>query len=266
MPFFCIFALEIKTAIMKRKYCNLLLMIGFLSLFNVSCVMYHPHNVDIPLLQQGRDLRIDGSVNMTFPFLDGTGANATVSYAPINHLALQASGSITDKKNLYGHFAVGTFQPFGKSVLEFYLGAAAGHSSYSQNRNSSDNTQSGTKESTLNQKYYVEGDYNIFFSQLNFGWNNLGDDLCDVGFGLRSGILKPAWQHVNVSDDGVESVVEEFTTPNFLLEPQLMFRIGGEHLKISFNFAYSFLSDWPTENNYFNYTRFSAGIGLNYKF
>lgn len=251
---------------MKRNCCNLLLIIGLLSVFNVSCVMYHPHNVDIPLLQQGGDLRIDGSLNITLPLLDGTGANATVSYAPINHLALQASGSITDNKNLYGHFAVGTFQPFGKSVLEFYLGAAAGHSYYAQNRYSSENTDGGAKTSTINQKYYVDGNYNIFFSQLNFGWNNIGDDLFDVGVGLRSGILNPSWQHVSIDDEGVETVVEEYTTPNFLLEPQLMFRIGAEHFKISFNFAYSFLSNWPTDNNYFNYTRFSAGIGLNYKF
>ena len=214
-------------------------------------MMYHPHNVDIPLLHEQGDLRIDASASLTMPLLDGSGLNASVSYAPVNHLGLMVSGSITDPKNIYGHAAVGSFLPFGKSVLEFYLGAAMGHSYYTANKDA---------------QYYVGGNYNILFGQLNYGWNNLVDDLFDIGIGLRGGMLNPGWQYVKTNDDGTQTVAGTLTSTMPLLEPQLVLRIGSDHLKFSVNFAYSLIAGWPTDNNYFNYSRLSGGLGLNYHF
>jgi len=215
-----------------------------------SCMMYHPHNVDIPLLREQGDLRIDGSASVTAPLLDGSGLNASISYAPLNHLGVLVSGSVTDTKNAYAHAAIGTFQPFGKSVLEFYAGAATGHSNYTVNKDN---------------PYYVDGNYNILFGQLNYGWNDLLDGMCDIGFGLRGGVMKPDWQHVSMDDDGTWRIKESVTSTMPLFEPQMVFRIGGDHLKFAVNFAYSFIPGWPTESSYFNYSRFSAGIGLNYR-
>lgn len=246
--------------IRKTSIARALLASALLALTGTSCMMYHPHNVDIPMLHEQGDLRVDGSASLTLPLLDGSGMNATVSYAPLNHLGLLISGSVTDPQNCYAHAAVGTFWPFGKSVLECYVGAATGHSEYTQSGNN-------TSESTLlRQGYYVSGPYNIVFGQLNFGWNNLLDDLIDIGVGLRGGALKPDWRHVDIDDEGAETLVDHKNSPLMLFEPQLVFRIGGEHVKMGFNVAYSLIPDWPTDNNYYNYSRFSVAIGLNYHF
>ncbi|MBP5548683.1 MAG: hypothetical protein J6X58_07335 [Bacteroidales bacterium] len=217
----------------------------------VSCVMYHPHNVDIPLLEQKGDLRIDGSLNMTFPLLDGTGANATVSWAPLNMLGLQASGSISDPENYQVQAAVGTFKGWGKSVLEFYVGAAKGHSYYEFS----------------NKQANVGGPYNMFFGQINFGWNHLANDIVDVGVGFKSGMMNPNWSKETYDEStGTWSIAATHTDPHLLIEPLLMLRMGGEHLKFCINVAYSVFADWPTDDNNFNYTRLSVGAGLNYKF
>ncbi|MBP5516719.1 MAG: hypothetical protein J6X86_07210 [Bacteroidales bacterium] len=240
---------------MKRNRLISLIIIVLLSMVPVSCVMYHPHNVDIPLLEEKGDLHIDASANMTFPLLDGTGLNGTVSWAPFNMVGLQAAGSISDNKNYQVQAAAGTFHPFGKSVLECYLGAAAGHSNYDNKSNN--NTVS----------HRVGGPYNILFGQINFGWNHLADDLIDVGVGFKAGILNPDWKRETLNNTTNEWDLDlTHTDPHFLVEPLLMFRIGGEHLKFNINIAYSWLNGWPTENNYINYTRLSVALGMHYKF
>lgn len=236
---------------MKRNVFFLLVIISLGLLCNTSCVMYHPHNVDIPLLEQKGDLHIDGSVNMTFPLLDGTGANATVSWAPLNMLGVMASGSISDPQNYHVQAAAGTFYGWGKSVLECYFGAGTGHSYYMFS----------------NKNKRVGGQYNLFFSQIDFGWNHLADDVIDVGVGFKAGLLNPNWiKETFDANTELWSTEQTHTDAHFLIEPQLVFRAGGEHLKFSINLAYSFIDGWPTENDNFNYVRFSAGIGIHYKF
>ncbi len=229
---------------------KLFLLILTCSLFT-SCVMYHPHNVDIPLLEKKGDLRIDGSVNMTFPLLDGTGANATVSWAPLNMLGVQAAGSLSDPHNYQVQAAIGTYHGWGLSVLECYIGAGTGHSYYEFS----------------NKNRHVGGQYNLMFSQINFGWNHLADDAIDFGFGIKAGLLTPDWTKESFNES-TQTWTTDFnhTDPHFLIEPQLMFRAGGEHLKFSINVAYSALSDWPTDDDNLNYTRLSISLGLNYKF
>ena len=231
---------------MKKLFILLLTIPSF-----VSCVMYHPHNVDIPLLEQKGDLRIDGSVNMTFPLLDGTGANATVSWSPVNRLGVLASGSLTDPKNYQVQASAGTYFGWGKSVLECYIGAGTGHSYYEFS----------------NKNAHVGGQYSLLISQINFGWNHLAEDVIDVGVGFKAGVLTPNWIKESY-DESTEtwSTVLTHTDPHFLMEPQLMFRAGGEHLKFCINIAYAFFADWPTEDDNINYTRLSVGAGVNFKF
>ena len=83
---------------------------------------------------------------------------------------------------------------------------------------------------------------------------------------MKAGVLNPSWEKRQIADDGTETVVDELKDPHFLLEPQLVFRFGIEKVKFSVNMAYSFIDGWPTDNSYFNYERFSVGIGVNYCF
>lgn len=239
---------------MKRKLFNSLLVFVLSPMMFSSCIMYHPHNIIVPLLHEKGEVQVEASVSESAPLLVAPAVNVSAAYAPVNMLALQAGGSFTDEGNMFGQFAAGTFQTFGKSVLECYVGYGRG-SSYSSNSNENNKTS-----------HYVDGYYNLVFSQINFGWRDLAEGDIDVGFGLKGGLMTPKWDKVLVDADGVETLEERHEDAHFLLQPHLMFRFGIERFKFSINMAYAFLSDWPNDNSYFNYERFSLGLGVNFCF
>lgn len=217
-----------------------------------SCVVYHPQNVDIPLLNEKGDCHIDASFSMSAPLLAAPAINATVSYAPLNHIGAQVAANFTEVGTYQLQGAVGTFFPNGKSVLECYFGVGHGAAE--------DDTVSDLYEET----YRVGGDYNMVFSQINFGWVGLGDGFFDIGVGLKGGLLFSNFNKTQYNADGTQTIVESLNAQHFLLQPQLMLRFGFNNFKFSINVAYAALSDWPTENNYFNYDRFSAGLGMHF--
>lgn len=236
---------------MRKRYISLLA-IALGAFLATSCVMYHPMNVDIPLLEEQGDLRIDASASMSLPLLSQPALNATVSYAPLPFVAVQAAGNITDGGNYSYRGAIGFYTPFRHSVLEAYFGYGHGHGDYTSSENLPHHT--------------AEGPYNLLFNQLNYGWNNIGSSSVDCGLGVRTGIMRPDLSYTRWDSEGTVTDQDAFDSPCFLLEPQLMVRFGGEHIKISLNLAYSLLSGWPTENSHFNYERFSLGAGVNYRF
>lgn len=237
-----------------KKYIFFLSASILCSMLFTSCIVYHPHNVDIPLLNEPGTLHADASISMTGPLMAAPAINATVAYAPVNMLALQAAASVTNAHSYYMQAAGGTYFPFGLSVLECYIGYGHGYSHTDTIRNLNHET------------HRVEGPYNIVFSQINFGWADLDDGCIDVGFGLKGGLLIPKWDKIRLESDGTETLIERHDQPHFLLEPQLMFRFGWEKFKFSINASFSFLDSWPTENNYFNYERFGVGLGIHYEF
>lgn len=225
-----------------------------ISLMMSSCIVYHPHNVPLPLLCEQGEMQIEASVSESAPLLLAPALNASFSYAPVNHLGLQVAASFTDFNNLYAQMAVGTFYPWGKAVFEGYVGYGYGLSYGGKNTDLNNNT------------YYIDGTYQLPFVQCNFGWRNLLDGGFDVGLGCKAGSLMPQWEKTQLSDDGTENIVEQHTDSHFLIEPQLMLRFGTDHLKFAIHFSYAYLTEWPTENSYFNYERFSLGLGLHYCF
>lgn len=236
---------------MKKVAISLSVMLLAIASFT-SCVVYHPHNTDIPLLHEQGDLHIDGSVSASL--FAAPALNATVAYAPLNMVGLQAAASFSGIDNYYLQAAAGTYFPYKLSVLECYVGYAYG------------TTARDTVGNLLNETFRTEGHYNIVFSQINFGWAGLDDDCIDLGFGIKCGLLTPEFNKYQVADDGTETLVVQHTTPSFLFEPQLMFRFGWPKFKFCFNLGFAALSDWPTDDNYFNYDRFSLGFGVHYKF
>lgn len=243
-----------KSQKMKKFIFNRLILICVAMSSFSSCVVYHPHNVNVPLLRERGEMQLEANVSTTIPFLLSPSLNASYAYAPINMLGLQASGSFTDGQNMFGQVAAGTFHTFGSSVLECYVGYGRGVSS-------------GGKNNDLNQNSYsVDGSYGLVFGQVDFGWRQLADNSIDVGMAMKAGVLNPSWEKRQIADDGTETVVDELKDPHFLLEPQLVFRFGIEKVKFYVNMAYSFIDGWPTDNSYFNYERFSVGIGVNYCF
>ena len=239
---------------MKRKthssLFSTLLLVGLVS----SCVVYHPHNADIPLLHEKGEMQLDASASISAPLLAHPALNASFSYAPLQALGLQASFSITEWNTYYAQALAGTFFPFGKTVLEGYLGYGYGNSC-----NNNINT-------IRDVHYRVDGHYNLYFGQVNLGWVDLLDGEIDFGMGVKGGMMQSQWEKVLLQEDGTEKLEETLDTPHLLFEPQVMFRIGGQKVKLSINVSYAYLTDWPTENNFFNYDRFSASLGLHFRF
>ncbi|MBQ3950840.1 MAG: hypothetical protein II661_10230 [Bacteroidales bacterium] len=236
---------------MKLRFLSLPL---FAALLLTSCVVYHPHNTDIPLLREQGDLHVDGSISLSAPLFAAPAINANVAYAPLNMLGVQASASFTDPGIYHLQAAAGTYFPFGMSVLECYVGYGYG------------TTHQDTVSNLINNTYRTEGHYSLVFSQINFGWTGLDDDCIDLGFGIKCGLMTPQFDKYEVFSDGTETLVVRHDAPTFVFQPQMVFRFGWPNFKFSFNFAFAALSGWPTDDNYFNYDRFSAGFGIHYKF
>lgn len=229
-----------------------ILIVSILVLLSVSsCVMYRPHNIAIPLLEEQGDLHFDASVTATTPLIASPTLDLSLAYAPLPMLGVQAAASVADFNNWQAQVAAGTYNKLGSSVLECYIGYARG--------SSFDST------STKDHRREVSGYYNLIFSQINLGWNNIFDLNCDWGLGLKGGLLTPNWERVLYNSEGA-TLEERHDTPHFLLEPQLMIRFGGEKVKMTLSVSRAFLTDWPEDDNYINYNRMGFGAGVSFKF
>jgi len=219
-----------------------------------SCIVYHPHTTSLPLMHEKEEMQVEVSVSTSAPLLLAPAVNASFAYAPTGFLGVQAAMSFTDPNSVYGQLQVGTYKCFNRAVVELYLGYGNG-SSY------------GGKNKTVNdQTYYVDGFYQVPFTQINFGWRDLGKGALDIGFGVKGGVMLPNLNKIEVLTDGTEVIAESHTDGHALIEPQMMVRFGFQRLKFTVNVAYAYLSGWPKENNYFNYERFGLGLGVNWGF
>lgn len=239
---------------MKRTSIILLALSLLLTVLTTSCIVYHPHNVDIPLLHEKGEMELDASLSLSMPLLGAPAANATFSYAPFNSVGLQAAVSLSDINSFYAQAAGGGFLPMGKTVIEGYVGYGYGTSVH--------NINSNLKDETIR----VDGHYNLVFGQVNLGWVNLVDSTLDVGFGFKGGKLYTDFEKIRLFEDGETSLMDNLNSIHFLAQPQFMVRAGWQHIKFSLNIAYAFLTNWPESNNYFNYDRFSVGVGMHFDF
>lgn len=238
-----------------RKNRSILFTLPLLATFLVtSCVVYHPHNVDIPLLHQRGQLQLDASASLSAPLFAAPAVNATASYAPFNHLGVQAAASFTSPHYYYFQGAAGTWFTSGNFVVEGYLG-------YGHGRSLIDST-----ESSINRNYQIDGNYNLYFGQINLGLADLADGHIDMGLGLKGGYLTPNFKQTEYLAEGLSQETSSYADPSFLIQPQLMFRFGFSKLKFSFNLGYTYLTQWAFDNNYFNYDRLSFSVGVNYRF
>ena len=90
---------------------------AILAVSTTSCVVYHPHNVDIPLLHEKGELQADASLSLSAPLLAAPAVNASIAYAPMDVLGLQGGISITSPTNLYAQGAAGAYLPFTGSLV-----------------------------------------------------------------------------------------------------------------------------------------------------
>ena len=216
-----------------------------------SCVIYHPHNVDIPLLHEEGQMAVDATFSTTAPLMGAPAFNATFSYAPFNHVGLQVAANLSNTNAYHVQGAGGGFLTMGENaVLEGYVGYGYGSSVH----------DSPIKDDSY---YRVNGHYNLYFGQVNLGWVNLLGGLFDFGFGFKGGMLYPNFEKNYMQADGEKKFDQRLNGSHLLLQPQCVVRFGWQSVKISFNAGYAFLNDWP-DNNYFNYEKLSVGLGVHF--
>lgn len=219
------------------------------SLLMTSCAIYTPHAVDIPLMQEKGDLRVDGGVSMTFPALVPN-VNVTGTYGFTNCLAGQGHIDFT-----YGGYffqgAAGLYKPFGKFVLEGYAGAGVGGRNF---------TREGTNYERLYNSFYQ-----LYYGQMNMGFANLANGCIDIGVGLKLGsMVSDMTCTFTALEPGDERDPEHYNGSNLLFEPQFTVRFGGPKVKFGIHLSYAELVDW--DDTFFYHEPFNIGISCNLNF
>ena len=248
----------------KNRY---LFTIVMLALLSTGCSIYHPQAVDIPLINHPGDTRVDASLAMsTWLLPDVITINATVSHGFNDWLAGQLHVNYGGE-NYYTQVAPGAYLPLGEhGLLEGYVGMGFGGAWRERARQTPTDTVSP-------QTYDYSGRFKVPFGQVNIGWHDLTAAHIDLALGLKAGAYKPNFQYRSYDSDGTlipdESYV--YTNTSFLFEPQLVFRIGGEHVKFCLRGSFAWLSDIDANNSSGNSHNFTADLftlsaGLNFSF
>lgn len=228
-----------------------------------SCTVYHPQAVDIPLIHEQGDLRVDANANLSSYIIlpDNINANLTVSYGLTDHVALQAHANY-GTGNAYGQAAAGLYWPVGERfVVETYGGFGIGSAWYDGTNNDYD----ADDDSRSHKTYRYGGHYTLPFIQANAGWHNLADGHIEVGFGLKTGAFLPDYDYRQYDADGNEQVDRHthLDGGRFLVEPQLMARFGGDKIKFSLHMGFTLMA--PELEGNFGHDFLTLGAGLNFK-
>lgn len=231
---------------MKKNYFFLALCAA--SMAFASCSIYHPQAVDIPLINHAEDARVDASVGIsTWVLPDVFTLNTTVSYGFNDWLAGQVHFNYGGE-NVYAQLAPGAYHPLGEhSVVETYVGFGMG-GAWRDGISSSD---ANSNDTTSFKEYNYSGKFMLPFAQVNLGWHDLTDAHIDLAFGLKVGAYLPDFNYKKYDEGGnlIAGGDGDYTTGNLLVEPQFLFRIGGEHVRFNVKVGFSWLSDIYSDNS-----------------
>lgn len=213
-----------------------------------SCIVYHPQMVSLPLLKEKGETQIDASFSIDPLFLPS--ANISAAHGLTDHLALQAAANLMPNGSngcYYGQAAPGYYLPLPHSmVFEAYGGAGLGTSRYEPNDAKTE---------------HYQADYQIGFAQCNFGFRDLTAAHIDLGIGLKGGIM-----HVNYSREKADTPTKEGQGNTALIEPHLLVRLGGEHVKLTLQAGYTYLPQTYGQEAGFSYLPFNAALGMAFHF
>lgn len=218
-----------------------------------SCSVYHPQMVDVPLLTHKGDGHADLGVSMQWLLVPTSiEANVSGSYAATDWLAVQAAGVYDGSKTGYAQAAMGYYHPWEKFTFEAYLGGGLGHAN-----------SLGDKERETQK--YTEGDYRTLFVQLDAGWVSLLSGHLDLGMGVKGGLFFPDFVHYSATDSHGQRSMAQYDDMHTLIEPMLMLRVGGEHLKLSLKAGLTQLFRKGADAQ-FDYSPIGVSAGINYRF
>jgi hypothetical protein len=226
---------------MKRV---LVLMILF-SITTLSCVVYHPHMVDIPLIARKGDARLNAGISLMK-------YHATVSVGISDKIAIQTYGSTGGDHVYYVQQSVGYYKDLGnKKVMEVYSGFGYGYGDAYNDANPGD----------------LYGNYQVYFSQFNIGKIGCKFANTDLGIALKAGYL-----HSKLTDNNYYINIfpplppEIFNYDCLLIEPQAILRLGGKKLKLCLQAGSTGIYEFTNKDKWFPYLHLNLGFGFNYRF
>jgi len=220
---------------MKRHIFYSMILIALLT---TSCA-YYPRLTSIPLIKEKGDTRIEGGVTILVPNIQ-----ASVSHGVTEKIAIQTTIS-ANSYNYYGHGAIGLYKKVfqDRHVVELYSGFGYGSGNF--NGSVTDN--------------YQNGNYQMFFTQLNFGNIEKKTGNMESGLGLKVGYIHTNMNCMTDIYSGFEH------QKGIFVEPTGFFRCGGP--KIKFHAALGFGKWFQTSDNIeIHWFPVNFGIGVSYSF
>jgi len=218
---------------MKRRF----LLSAVVVLLITSCASYYPQVVDIPLIKNKGDMRINAGYFVTPNFKGAcdVGGHATYTAGVTDVLALQAYTSVDVMLRWHLQGALGLYKGFeNNTVIEWYGGYGFGTGGY----------------------YNIQMDfYNLYFSQFNIGKTNVGKRNIDYGLGLKGGFVDNDYTEYN--NYYINDVVQN---NSWVIEPSLFFRFGGKKAKMNITINYMWADNIPDVY----YFPLSIGMGVNF--
>lgn len=215
-----------------------------------SCSVYQPMTTDIPLIHKKNDLRVEAGASLIPAF------TATASYGLSDKFSVQAFGNIGigdyKKDDFYFQAAGGYYQKYDNdNVFEWYNGFGYGEGNTGRHHD---------------PDAYLEGNYQLYFTQINYGKIATGGSNLEYGISLKTGYLHTNMLGTNfwsLQEPGEPSVL--YKDENLLFEPIGMIRAGGDHLKVSLKMGFSYIYKFTNRSNSLPIDYFNLNLGLNYK-
>lgn len=224
----------------------------FIILLN-SCVAYFPQVVDIPLIKEKGDVRINAGYFVVPSYSESentwtdeneqtkelrlrtAGIHGTISAGLTDALAFQGYLNISFMSRVHLQVALGTFHAFdNKTVMELYGGWGYGNGYIN--------------------KLDVRNDYyNLPFAQFNIGKSGMGKSNFDYGLGLKSGYLFCEYNNEKYATSGHNKNA-------WIIEPSVFFRFGGK--KVKYNMMVNYLWTKAIVDDY--YFPISVSMGVNF--
>ncbi|MCR4828676.1 MAG: hypothetical protein K5864_04350 [Bacteroidales bacterium] len=185
--------------------------VAALALSGCSTMTYHAASHDIALLEKKGDFVASASMSLEETPLEYLSA----SYALSNHWALQSSCALETFKPYAFQQAVGYYTHLGGGIGEAYAGFDYMHK-------------------LMPERNAIETRMGVYL-QCDYGWNGLWNGKLDVGLGLRNNYC--LGRNPVLEDEQIEGPAYNA----ILLDPIVMIRLGGEHLKLEANIMYNFV-------------------------
>jgi len=202
-------------------------------IFLSSCAVYYPQPIDIPLISEKGDLRIDAG---GFIVPGALGGHSTISYGITDILAAQMYASFDLAGGVHLQFAPGLFKHFENDVvIELYSGYGIG------------NTIINSFASAFGHRV----GYQLAFSQFNIGQVRAN---FDYGFGLKGGY---AFGFDEIFDH--ETNRRLIRKNGWLVEPSAMIRFGSERVRYKAQVGFLWTQTKPVQN----YLPLSLSFGVN---